>query len=504
MNFREPQGKGLFVAFDPTVFGHRLRHHRRTRGLTLEELGSRIGRPAPYLSLLENGKREPKLSQISSLAEALGITSDDLLDPTPPNRRAGLELELDRVQADPRYKALGLAELKATARVPDEALEHVVVLFEKLVADQGRDSVDTVRHAAAEVSRWLTEENGYLGHVERAAGDVLTSSGHDGPGALTSRDLNAIVGHVGYSVNAVDDVPAHIRSIVDEDRRVIYVGQRNSLRTRQARKAILQTLAGPVLGHGSPRTAYDRQRQRLEAAYFAAAVLVPEKPAVTALTSAKKERDLTVEDIKERFYVSYEMAAQRFTNLATHHLDVETHFIHSDPDGMVWKGYQNDGFPLPTSEGAVEGRRLCRHLGGRAVYSSPDRFDVHYQFTDTPAGSYWSATHVTPDAAARALTTGVRYADARWFRGRRAPHQATSLCPDDRCCRTPGGPIPQLRVGQRLQAHLVTILSGDTPPPPDLAELVEFVERHSVQDGTSELLDTTYPDPWADIQEDAT
>ncbi len=492
------------MAFDPAVFGHRLRHHRRRRGLTLEELGSLVGRPAPYLSLLENGKREPKLSQISVLAAALGTSTDELLDPAPPNRRAELELELDRIRRDPRYQTLGLAELKATAKVPDEALEHVVELFDQMVADRGADSVDTVRQATAEVSRWLSELDGYLAHVEKAAHAVLSASGHDGPGALTSRDLNAIVSHVGYTVNSVDDVPPHIRSIVDEDRKVIYVGQRNSLRTRQARKAILQTIGGRVLDHQPPRSGYDHQRQRLESAYFAAAVLVPERPVVTALASAKRERDLTVEDIKERFYVSYEMAAQRFTNLATRHLGIETHFIHSDPDGMVWKAYQNDGFPLPTEGGAAEGCRLCRHLGGRLVYSSADRFDVHYQFTDTPAGSYWSATHLTPDPSARALTTGVPYDDARWFRGRRTSHHATSRCPDDRCCRLPTGPTPVLRVGQRLQAHLVTILSGDTPPPPEMAELVEFAERHAAQVGTSELLDAAYPDPWADIQEDAT
>ena len=88
---------------DPIVFGHRLRHHRRRRGLTLDELGALIGRPAPFLSLMENGKREPKLTQISTLASALGVTPNDLLDPTPPNRRAALEIRLERAQAHPRY-----------------------------------------------------------------------------------------------------------------------------------------------------------------------------------------------------------------------------------------------------------------------------------------------------------------------------------------------------------------------------------------------------------------
>lgn len=481
------------MTLDPAVFGHRLRHHRKAQGLTLESLGELVGRPAPYLSLLENGKREPTLSQVSRFADALGVPAQELLSDEPPNRRAGLELALDRIKDDPRYRALRLPELRPSARLPDEALEHVVTLYDAWTSTGNNDGVDSVRLAAAEVSRWLTDLDGYIADIDAEANRVLAASGHDGVGAVTSRHLNAIVTHVGYDVIAVDDVPAHIRSITDEEAGVIYVGQRNSLRTRQARKAILQTVAGRVLDHIPPTSPFDRLRQRVEEAYFAAAVLVPERPATAALLAAKRERDLSVEDIKERFYVSYEMAAQRFTNLATRHLGIKTHFIHSDVDGVVWKAYQNDGFPLPDLAGAHEGRQLCRHLGARTVYASPDRFDIHYQFTDTPAGSFWSATHLTPDGAARALTSGVQYADARWFRGRRTSQQETSQCPDGSCCRVPTSSWPRVRIGQRRQAQLVTVLTGESPIEP--AEIADFISRHR-QDRTTESSLAAYSDPW--------
>ena len=44
---------------DLVTFGQRLRHLRRVRGLTLTELGERVGRAPSALSLLENGRREP-------------------------------------------------------------------------------------------------------------------------------------------------------------------------------------------------------------------------------------------------------------------------------------------------------------------------------------------------------------------------------------------------------------------------------------------------------------
>ena len=43
---------------DSLVFGQRLRHLRRSRDLTLDQLGELVGKQASFLSLIENGKRE--------------------------------------------------------------------------------------------------------------------------------------------------------------------------------------------------------------------------------------------------------------------------------------------------------------------------------------------------------------------------------------------------------------------------------------------------------------
>ena len=40
--------------------------------MTLEALGQAVGRPPSYLSQLENGHREPRLSTVNQLAAALG------------------------------------------------------------------------------------------------------------------------------------------------------------------------------------------------------------------------------------------------------------------------------------------------------------------------------------------------------------------------------------------------------------------------------------------------
>src|ERR1039457_1506156 len=117
---------------DLATFGQRLRHLRRARGYTLAELGARVGRAPSALSLLENGRREPKLSLIDALAKARSVPAEELLRHQPPSRRAQLEISVEEAQRDPVYRDLGLPHLKPGARVPSDVLEHVVALYTEL------------------------------------------------------------------------------------------------------------------------------------------------------------------------------------------------------------------------------------------------------------------------------------------------------------------------------------------------------------------------------------
>ena len=57
-------------AIELSTLGHRIRHHRLEMGLTLDELGAKVGVAGSQLSLIENGKREPKLSLLQAIAQA--------------------------------------------------------------------------------------------------------------------------------------------------------------------------------------------------------------------------------------------------------------------------------------------------------------------------------------------------------------------------------------------------------------------------------------------------
>ncbi len=476
----------LTQELDLLAFGQRLRHLRKQRGLTLSDLGERVGRAPSQLSLLENGKREPKLSLLKSLAAALGVPVEELMRRQAPNRRAQLEIALEEAQRDPIYTGLGLPRLKVSARVPNDVLEHILALYEELKAREAKGTAtpEEARAANAELRAGQREKGNYFAEIERAAAEALSAVGYRS-GALSQSTVLALVTHFGYTVHTVQDLPTSVRAIMDQRNRRIYV-KHEQLGMHTPRTILLQTLGHLALGHHKPRDFADFLRQRTEANYFAAAVLVPEAAAVPYLMEAKQDRALSVEDLRDVFAVSYEMAAHRFTNLATHHLDLVCHFVRNNAGGIIYKAYENDGIVFPADEqGAIEGQRMCLHWAGRKVFTSPDRFAIHHQYSDTPTGTYFCVAHIDPSRERDfAITLGVPYRESRWFRGRDTTLRTRSNCPSGDCCRRPPAELAQRWEGYvwpsaRANSHVLAALPPGSFPGVDEADIYAFLEHHS-------------------------
>lgn len=470
---------------DPSVFGQRLRHARRAAGLTLERLAGRVDRSAPYLSQIENGRRTPNLELAARLAAGVGTPLEDLLIPEAPDRRSELELRVRRIAETPLFRSLGLPTLAPTTRMPDAALEQIVGLYDALERER------TVRSATPEEARRanlllrdeMRAKGNYFTDIESAVRDALAAVGHRGSGALPPQTVTDMVRHFGFRVEPVTDLPSSMRSLMDLRSRRILIPQRNELDAQSARSVIFQSLAHHVLEHDQPRNVHEFLRQRVEANYFAGAVLMPEESAVPVLRTAMQTNDLSVEDLAETFNVSYEMAGHRFTNLATRHLDLTVHFIRSDEHGVVWKAYENDGVPFNRdASGAVEGQRLCRHWGTRRVFATPRTYDIHHQYTETSAGMFWCATYLEVGRLPQhAVTVGTTFSSAKHFRGRTTKARSVSACPAPDCCRHPGAAMERRWEGMvwpspRPHSHLLASMPVGAFPGVDLREAYEFLE----------------------------
>ncbi|HEY1824378.1 MAG TPA: XRE family transcriptional regulator [Acidimicrobiales bacterium] len=491
---------------DAFVFGQRLRHMRKRARLTLGELADAVGSSASYLSQLENGHREPRLSTVNQLASALDCRPADLLSSAAPHRRAELEVALAHIQADPAYAALGLPYLKASPRLDAAALEHVVALYYRVreleagmsLSDAppvARGSHNGARSANAALRDEMRRRDNYFEEIERVATDALVAAGYDGPGAVSERQLSDVADHFGYSIARVQGLPTSTRSITDTEHRTIYVPQRNATGgTRSSRSVIAQTLGHFALGHEPPSDFETYVRQRVEANYFAGALLAPETAVVRLLAEAKRNEDIAVVDVGEMFYVSYEMAAHRVTNLITRHFGIPVHFQRSDPEGLLWKAYENDGVLLPAAvDGTIEGQRLCRWWSSRQAFASEDSYEHHYQRTDTAAGTFWCHTHIALERdRGDAITIGTVDEMSHWFRGSDTARRATSTCPDPDCCHRPharararweGSAWPSAQDQSGFVSGLPTDTVVFTPyPGVDLIDVYSFLDRQIQRD----------------------
>ncbi len=478
----------MAAELDLAVLGHRVRHHRKRHDMTLSELSDLVDRPVPYLSQLENGKVEPKIGLLNALADSLDVGVGELVDPEPPNRRAELELALARAQEDPRYQAFGLPHLKPTAKMGDDVLEHLVTLWKSLpAAESGRSlrAEDRARAANVQLREEMRERNNYFEEIEKIAREALDAIGYPGSGPVSERNITDLAGHFGFKLERARGMPSSARSITDQRNRIIYIPLREEVELRTARSVVLQTLGHYALDHSSTRDFGEYLRQRVESNYFSAATLIPEQPAAELLQRSFDQNDISIEDMKEAFYVSYEMAAHRFTNLATQHLGLPVHFLRCNPDGVVSKAYENDGIDYPCdAEGTVEGMRVSRHWGVRQAWQASQSFLLHYQHTVTDAGDWWCATYIE-DASKNpyAISVGTTSELATHFRGgdtiRRVEARSSATAPDPNLIAR-WEDVAWPSAAQR--SHVLTALppsSREFSPFPgvDLVDVYRFLDR---------------------------
>ena len=472
---------------DLPTLGRRIRHFRTDADLTLEQLGTITETAPSQLSMVENGHREPRLSLLEAIATALEVSVSDLLADEAPSPRAALEMAMEKAQTSPAYRELGLPLLRPTRAISDTVLQTIVGLHSELDR-RARLAIATpeqARRANTQHRTEMRERNNHLPEIELIAQQSTTAVRHT-TGALTHRTVAEMADRVGLAIVHTDDLPHSARAVVDLEHGRIYIPPASIPGGHGLRSLALQAVAHNVLEHGVPANYADFLRQRLEASYFAAACLMPRAASVSFLERAKRDRNIAIEDFRDSFGVTHEAAALRFTNLATQHMGITMHYLRVNGDGTVVGAYENDGLPLPQdATGSTEGEVVCRHWSARRAFARTTRTTEHYQYTDTPVGTFFESTQTGTGAASEfSITLGVPYADSKWFRGRASQTREVSTCPDVRCCRRPEDGLMERWKGQawaspKVRAHLFAPLPHGTYPGVDDREMYEFLESHA-------------------------
>ena len=469
---------------DALTIGKRIRSLRTKRGMTLDALGGAIGRAPSQVSVLENGKREPRLSDLQTIAGALGVPLAELLEDAAPSRRAELEIALERTQTGPLFTSLGMPALAIRKTLSDEAIETVLGLYAELerLNRERAATPEEARRANSELRRQMRSQDNYFPGLEAEAARLLAAVDHAG-GPLSQRTASDLATHLGFTLHYVTDLPDSTRSVSDLANHRIYLPVSGG---GDARGALLRALAGQVLGATEPKDYASFLLQRVETNYLAAALMIPEADAVAFLAKARERRELSVEDLRDAYAVTYETAAHRFTNLATRHLGIPVHFIKTHESGSISKAYENDDAKFPTDAlGAVEGQVVCRQWSARQVFDVADRFSPYHQYTDKPNGTYWCASSIQSTSHGNySVSVGTPFAHVKWFRGRETTNRRRSGCPDPSCCRQPPAKLSERWAAQtypspRLKSSLLAAVPAGSFTGVDHTAVYEFLEAHA-------------------------
>lgn len=471
---------------DGILVGRTIRHHRRAAGMTLDQVTAVTGIAPSRLSQFENGRREPRLSQLETIAGALGTQLTELLSGTAPDPRTALEIELERAQSSPLYDDLGIAKVPASRRLPLEALEALVGLHRELRrrAALAIATPEEARRANTELRSRMRVRDNHVPEIERAADSLMSAIDHRG-GALTHHSVALLAEHLGFSIIHVGDLPRSTRSVTDLQNGRIYLPPASIPGGHGLRALALQAMAHRVLQHHEPASYAEFLQQRMEINYFSSACLMPEAASVEFLSAAKTRRDLAVEDFRDAFGVTHEAAAMRMTNIATRHLGLRMHFLRVSDDGAIAKAYENDGLTLPADvSGSVEGQLVHRAWSARAAFERTNRTTEFSQLTDTPGGTFWCSTQTgTSPSLEFSITVGVRFADSKWFRGRDTTHRADATGSDRSVDDVEAG-LQHTWKGRawpsaKLHAHVLSPLPAGTFPGVDDAEVYRFLAAHA-------------------------
>ncbi|CAN5537090.1 helix-turn-helix transcriptional regulator [Microbacterium sp.] len=471
---------------DSLTIGRRIRQLRTDRGMTLEDLATAVDRAPSQLSMIENGRREPKLTLLQAIARALGSSLDALLESEPLDERATLEISLERAMRGQTFQALGIPPFRVGKTVPNEALKAMLALQGEIerLRDERAATPEEARRANVALRRLMRTQNNHFPELEEQARRLRDAVGHPG-GPLTQRTASDIAAHLGFTLHYVPDLPQTTRSVADIKNGRLYLSSTLAAKG-DPRTSVLQALSSRILGHTEPTSYAEFLRQRVETNYLTGALLIPEAHAVPFLQEAKGRRAISIEDLRDAYSVSYETAAHRFTNLATVHLGIPVHFLKVHESGTITKAYENDDVNFPTDRlGSIEGQMCCRKWTSRVVFDEDDHFNPYYQYTDTGNGTYWCTARVELSSeGAHSVSVGVRFDDTKWFLGRDTQNHGVSKHSVEVCCRRAPADLeaawrenswPNVRTPRTLLATLPT----GAFPGVDTTDVYEFLEAHA-------------------------
>jgi predicted transcriptional regulator/DNA-binding Xre family transcriptional regulator len=331
-----------------TILGIKLKKMREERRLTLSELAQRTGLSPSYLAEIQAGKKYPKAEKVVALAEALGVSYDELIS-------SKLDQEFGELQgflSSPGLRDFPFEKFGVPGRDLMKLLSHspheVGALLRALsgIARQYNIGVEHFLHAALRSHQELT--GNYYEDLEREAEDFSRGLGVRAGTRVTAEDLRAWV-----KVNVAPEIDERTlgqRPALGAFRAVLVPGRRARLllnpRLSESQKAFVlarevayKRLGVEARSFTTPPDREDSFTQVLDdyrASYFAGAVLLPRQAMLADLKGFFRLPTWQAEvllRLLDEHDVTAETLMYRFSQLVPSQFGLPAHFLRFNDDG---------------------------------------------------------------------------------------------------------------------------------------------------------------------------
>jgi hypothetical protein len=377
------------------ILGLKLRTLRRERGDSLREVADRSGLSVSYLSEIEKGKKYPKPDKLIDLADALGVTYDELVSLSVKDDLTPLkEVFSSAFVEEFPFEVFGLESQDVFSLVSDQPARAGALI--RTFLEVGRNYDMQVEHFLFAALRSYQQMHGnYFEELEEEATAFRRRQGWtEGrpPSHETLRDL--LTAEYGYDVN-VDTLADHpelsgFRTVyVDGSPPTLLVNgglmpiQRAFLFAREIGYCELGIEERPRTSSWLRVESFDQLFNNFRASYFAGAVMMDRAALLRDLEQLFERRTWDPDRVRacmDRYNATPEMLLYRLTELVPHHFDLDDFFFlrfYHEPgssDFQLNKILNLSDVPVPHGVGLNEhychrwpAIKLLRELGQKQV-----------------------------------------------------------------------------------------------------------------------------------------
>ncbi|MBX3147284.1 MAG: helix-turn-helix domain-containing protein [Gemmatimonadales bacterium] len=358
-----------------TMFGIKLSRLRDARRLTLSALAGQAGVSVSYLAEIEAGKKFPRAEKLLGLADALGLSLEDLISSKVDAEFAPLQGFLDSPGlANFPFERFGLPReelVHLLSRSPNEVAALLRTLND--IARQYDIGVEHFLHAALRSYQELT--GNYYPDLEAAAEAFADELAEAFPDCTQGEQLERwVAAELGLSIDdrALGNAAPlkTVRAVRFEGERRLLISpaltasQRAYILAREAAYHRLRLKARSWVSPPDSDGSFDQVINDFRASYFAGAVLLPRRVISAELKKwfrQTKWQPSVLLDLMDRYQVTAETLMYRMSQITPGEFGLKVHFLKFRTEGTTYrlvKQLNLSNLPVPEGHGGSE--HYCR------------------------------------------------------------------------------------------------------------------------------------------------